>query len=172
MYAQHKIFLFFSTILILLCFFMVCPASAETLTQEKKAEEEFEKEKRDNLFNMIFGSAPAMPTERGILVIYAFHDKNGNKIKDPGEEDLRNEIVCRIDGIKYRVPAFIPALKLHEMYRLECGTNESLNNFIPDMEDREIFIQRRGQVFTVELPCRGRPEPSIESTTPSAIPVH
>ena len=133
-----------------------CGASnaAETLTKEKSKAEIEEQEKKGNIFNMIFGSAPSMPTERGLLLIYAYHDENGNQVKDAGEEDLRNEIVCRVDGIQYRIPAFIPALALHENYKVECHPEASSNSFAPENDTTELFVQRQGQVFFIELPCQ------------------
>jgi|GEM_PF-2977797 len=130
-----------------------CPA-AETLSQEKQVPEVEAREKRGNIFNVIFGAAPEMPTQRGLLLINAYHDTNANQVKDPGEEELRNEIVCRVDGIQYRIPAFIPALKLHENYRVECDTEAASGSFSPENENTELFVQRKGQVFFVELPCQ------------------
>jgi hypothetical protein len=127
---------------------------AETLTKEKRVDEEEDREKKGNIFNMIFGTAPDMPTQRGLLLINAFHDENANQVKDPEEQELRNEIVCRVDGIQYRIPAFIPALKLHENYRVECGTDKNSNSYSPQSESTELFVQRRGQVFSIELPCK------------------
>jgi uncharacterized protein YbaR (Trm112 family) len=148
------LFLLFAIIFLLFWSFPAFPTQAETLSQEKNIPAEEEREKKGNIFNMIFGSAPDMPTERGLLLINAFHDENGNHVKDPGEEELRNEVVCRVDGIQYRIPAFIPALRLHENYQVECTTAESSNSFAPQAEQTELFVERRGQIFRIELPCR------------------
>ncbi len=149
-----ELFLLFAIFFLIFLSFPAFPTQAETLTQEKKISEEEEREKKGNIFNMIFSSAPGMPTERGLLLINAFHDKNGNHVKDPGEEELRNEVACLVDGIQYRIPAFIPALRLHENYRVECTTAESSKSFAPETEETELFVQRRGQIFKIELPCR------------------
>lgn len=146
-------FLLFSILLLLSCIVPVFSIQAETFTKEKRTQDE-EKKRKGDFFNMIFGPVPSMPTERGLLLINAFHDENGNQAKDPEEKELRNEIVCRVDGIQYRIPAFIPALKLHENYRVECGTEENSMEFFPEMENTELFVQRRGQVISIELPCR------------------
>ena len=108
MFNPKKVFFLFTVFVL----FGSAPAdfslAAETLSKEQKMPEIEEREKKGNIFNMIFGSAPSMPTERGLLLINAYYDENGNQVKDPGEQELRNEIVCRVDGIQYRIPAFHP----------------------------------------------------------------
>lgn len=128
--------------------------AAENLSKEIQVQEKEEREKQGNIFNMIFGSAPGMPTERGLLLINAYHDNNGNQAKDSEEPELRNEIVCRVDGIQYHIPAFIPALRLHENYRVECATAPASSNYVPEKVSTELFIQRKGQVFFIEVPCK------------------
>jgi hypothetical protein len=158
----QPLFLLLGVLFFVLCINPVFSAKAETLTQEKKVQEELEKSKKGNIFNMIFGAAPDMPTQRGLLLINAYYDENGNQNKDPTEKELRNEIVCRVDGIQYRIPAFIPALKLHENYRVECDTDNNSNSFSPQSEITELFVERRGQIFSIELPCK-----KLENKEPS-----
>ncbi|MBN1140617.1 MAG: hypothetical protein JXB25_02295 [Deltaproteobacteria bacterium] len=143
-----------------------CQAAEKSteLTREKKPEES--EAKQGNLFNLIFGSAPGVPTEKGLLIIHAFHDRNGNQKKDPGEEFLRNEVSCVVDGIVYRIPAFIPALKLHQSYGIRCAPIPSSNNFHPAQSEEEIFVERRGQVFDIGLPCK-RIRPAISHPNPA-----
>lgn len=142
--------------------------SSANLTREKKMEEE--EEQKGNIYNFIFGSAPSMPTERGLLVLHAFHDLNRNMIQDPGEEFLRNEVVCLVDGIRYRVPAFIPALKLHQNYVIRCSTDVQNGKFRPLQDEEEIFVERRGQVFDIGVACEsaepGNAPPAASPSTP------
>jgi len=137
--------------------------SPETLTRRKKIEEE--EEKRGNIYNLLFGSAPSMPTERGLLILNAFHDLNQNLVRDPGENFLRNEIVCVVDGVLYRVPAFIPALKLYQNYLVRCASSEERERFRPIQEEEEVFVERRGQVFEIGIPC----EPVNKERTPFVL---
>ena len=143
-----------------------CQAAEKSteLTREKKPEES--EAKQGNLSNLSFGSAPCMPTEKGLLTIHASHDRNGNQKKDLGEEFLRNEISCVVDWIIYRIPAFIPALKLHQSYGIRCAPIPNANNFYPAQSEEEIFVERRGQVFDIGLPCK-RIEPAISHPSPA-----
>lgn len=90
-----------------------------------------------------------MPTERGILIIRAFHDRNGNGRKDEGEESLREEIVCRVDDTAYDVPAFIPGLRLNGTFSIECEGE----NYVPHFNETSVFIKHRGQIVQVDLPA-------------------
>ncbi|NLC71538.1 MAG: hypothetical protein GX751_09295 [Desulfuromonadaceae bacterium] len=145
--------------------------SPASLTREKKIEEE--EEKQGNIYNLLFGSAPSMPTERGLLIIHAFHDRNQNMVQDPGEDFLRNEIACVVDGILYRVPAFIPGLKLHSNYLIRCATDERHERFKPIQDEEEVFVARRGQVFDIGIACeiieKGDPSP-VSSPIGSKVP--
>jgi len=104
--------------------------------------------------DLFFGSPPPMATERGILVIDAFYDRNANGRRDTGEEFLQGKVICSIDGIDYPIPAFIPGLEFEGSYQLECRGE----TFQPKYSDQEIFIRNRGQVIEVALPCRPEPE--------------
>jgi len=122
--------------------------------QEANKPEEFGLKERpvrkETVLDLIFGSAPAMATERGILTIDAFEDLNANGQKDETEPELRNEIICNIDKIEYSVPAFIPGLDYNNRYEVRC----SGERYYPTMPDKEILIEHRGHVIEIELPCR------------------
>jgi len=105
---------------------------------------------RETVLDLIFGSTPRLPTERGILVIDAFEDLDNNGKKGEKEPELRNEIVCQVDNTDYKVPAFIPGLDYNNRYEIRC----SGNNYYPTMPDKEILIEHRGHVIEIALPCR------------------
>lgn len=109
---------------------------------------------RENILNLIFGSTPEMATERGILVIDAFFDRNGNGEQDAAEETLLREVVCHLDGIDYAVPAFIPGLAYDGSYRLRCTGSR----YQPRLAGRNIFVRRRGEIIRLNLPCDPLPE--------------
>ena len=136
------------TLLLFLC--IVPPA----VHAEKDDAEEFGiKEKpvrKETVLDLVFGSTPEMPTERGILVIDAFEDLDNNGKKGDAEKELRNEIICQIDKIDYSVPAFIPGLDYNNRYEIRC----SGKNYYPTMPNKEILVKHRGQVIEIDLPCR------------------
>ena len=105
---------------------------------------------QENLLSLIFGSAPPLATERGILVIDAFADQNGNGHRDPGEVDLSGLLSCSLDGIDYTIPAFIPGLKYEGNYKLSCQGA----SFQPDLAQPDLFIARRGAIIRLDIPCR------------------
>ncbi len=120
---------------------------------EKNAEEFGIRERpvhKETVLDLIFGSTPRSPTERGILVIDAFEDLDSNGVRGDGEPELKNEIVCQIDRIDYTVPAFIPGLDYNNRYEVRC----SGKNYYPTMPNKEILIEHRGHVIEIELPCR------------------
>lgn len=109
-----------------------------------------QKAPEENFLSLIFGSAPPMATERGILVIDAFADQNGNGRRDPGEPDLAGQLSCRLDGIDYTVPAFIPGLRYEGSYQLAC-TGASYH---PDLTQNDLFIGQRGEIIRLDIPCK------------------
>ena len=140
------------------------PAS-QALSAETQEEFNLEKSriKEDNILNLIFGSAPPMPTQRGILIIDAFHDSNGNGLREAGEEDLRQEIFCLVDDIEYDVPAFIPGLDLDGSYRVLCAGDD----FQPKASEKNVFVRRRGEIIRLDLPCNPLPHSTGSSHQPS-----
>lgn len=125
---------------------------------------EGERVEKENILNLIFGSAPKMATERGILIIDAFFDRNGNGEKDRSEETLDREIVCQMDDIEYTVPAFIPGLAYDGSYQILCAGNR----FRPTAGSNNIFIKQRGQVIKLNLPCEeASPKAALLQRNPS-----
>ena len=106
--------------------------------------------RKETVLDLIFGSTPEQPTEKGILVIDAFEDLDHNGIRDKNEPELRNEITCVVDKIEYAVPAFIPGLDYNNRYEVRC----SGTTYFPVLTDREILIEHRGHVIEIDLPCR------------------
>ena len=118
----------------------------------KEAEEFGIKEqpvRKETVLDLIFGSTPEMPTERGILVIDAFEDLDNNGLQDENEPELRNEIVCQIDKIDYSIPAFIPGLDYNNRYKIRCSGEQ----YYTTMPDKEILIEHRGHIIEIKLPC-------------------
>lgn len=121
---------------------------------EEETSEQFRIEElpggRGNLLNLFFGSPPELPTDRGKLIIQAFRDDNGNNRRDSGERSLQGEIVCTVDEIEYQVPAFIPGLDLSGHYEVSCEGED----YLPMLLEPQIFIERRGQIIRIEVPCQ------------------
>ncbi len=117
--------------------------------------------KRDNIFNFFFGGAPMMPTRHGTVIVEAFHDRNNNQVRDPGEETLDGEILCTVNGITYSVPAFIPGL--------ENGLNYTFyfegENYQPTIPRKNVFIRKRGQIIRIEIPSL--PQERYKEANPS-----
>ena len=91
-----------------------------------------------------------LPTERGILIIDAFEDLNRNGVQDPDEPILSDEISCTIDKIDYSVPAFIPGLDYNNRYKVRCSGERYMLYSPP----KDVFVERRGHVIEVSLPCK------------------
>ncbi len=135
----------------LLCWLPVAPlAGAATDTAGEEFRLGHERHKRGNILDLLFGSAPPLPTERGKIIIYAFHDANGNNQRDPEERELHEKISCTLDEIAYLVPAYIPGLDLSAGYSLDCEGEE----YLPLLMESQIFIERRGQIIRIDLPCQ------------------
>ncbi len=132
---------------------LVSLMAGPALATEKHAEFNVEKNREDrhkgNILNLFFGGPPPMASERGILVIDAFWDLNGNTLRDPGEKPLDREVFCLVDDVEYLVPAFIPGLRYDDGYKILC----SGDSFKPAITKKQIFVKRRGQVFRLDLPC-------------------
>ena len=131
---------------------LVLPVAAKTTTEEEPPEKldiHDETPKKETILDLIFGSDKAMPTERGILIIDAFEDLNRNGIQDLDEPTLSNEISCQIDSIDYSIPAFIPGLDYNGRYKVRCSS-ENYSLYSPP---KDVFIERRGHVIEISLPC-------------------
>lgn len=109
-----------------------------------------DKEKKGNIFELVFGAAPPLATQRGILLIDAFDDKNKNGMRDSGEKSLDREIFCLVDDIEYDVPAFIPGLAYQGSYKILCAGER----YTPVIKKEDLFVDRRGQILRVDIPCR------------------
>jgi hypothetical protein len=105
---------------------------------------------KESVIQIIFGLPLAMPTERGTLVLEAFFDHNDNGLQEVGEEDLPGELTCSVDGVDYKLPAFIPGLRRNGNFEIRCRGER----FAPTGSGRDVFIERRGQIVSVDLPCR------------------
>jgi hypothetical protein len=136
-------------LLLMLCFLGAFPAHGADKQQQQFKLGVPKPGKKGNIFNLFFGSPPPMPTDRGTLIINAFLDSNGNKRRDHGERDLRKEISCRVDGIDYTVPAFIPGLDYNGSFKVVCTGSA----YHPIKATRDILIAERGQVIRIDLPC-------------------
>ncbi len=119
--------------------------------------------RKETILDLIFGSTPGLPTERGILVIDAFEDLDGDGKRTEDEPELRNEIVCQIDQVEYSVPAFIPGLDYNNKYEVRCSGDK----YYPTMPDKEILIEHRGHVIEIELPCLKSVSTSPAPSNPS-----
>jgi hypothetical protein len=108
-----------------------------------------ESPKKETILDLIFGSEAKLPTERGILIIDAFEDLNRNGQRDSAEPLLANQISCTIDKISYSVPAFIPGLNYNNRYTVRCSSE----NYAIYSPPEDIFIERRGHVIEITLPC-------------------
>ncbi|RMF46205.1 MAG: hypothetical protein D6751_05660 [Deltaproteobacteria bacterium] len=106
-------------------------------------------EEEESILDLTFGSPPELATERGILIIDAFEDLNGDGRRDEDEKDLDKQVVCTLDGIDYSVPAFIPGLPYQETFELSCTSD----SWRPRLQDSQVFVGKRGQVIHLDLPC-------------------
>lgn len=152
---------------LLACLLAVLCLLPVPLSQAAESTEEFNLEKgrirEGNFLNLIFGSAPPMPTQRGILIIDAFHDRNGNGRREADEDDLKQEVFCLVDDIEYDVPAFIPGLDLDGSYRVLCAGDR----FRPKVSQENVFVRRRGEIIQLDLPCTPLPHSTGSSHQPS-----
>jgi len=106
--------------------------------------------RKETVLDLVFGTTPAPPTEHGTLIVDAFDDKNGDGKRDDNEPALQKEIVCTVDKIDYPVPAFIPGLDYNGRYEVRCRGER----YRPAVTDSTIFIERRGAVIEIDLPCQ------------------
>ena len=131
---------------------LVLPATAKPNAEEEPPENldiHDETPQKETILDLIFGGDVAMPTERGILIIDAFEDLNRNGIQDLNEPAVANEISCTIDKIDYSIPAFIPGLDYNGRYKVRCSS-ENYSLYSPP---KDVFIERRGHVIEISLPC-------------------
>ncbi|MEZ4599193.1 MAG: hypothetical protein R2940_05345 [Syntrophotaleaceae bacterium] len=133
------------------------------VSAEEKSHEEFNIKggggaQKENLFNLFFGHIPMMPTQRGTVIIEAYHDVNGNQRRDEGEEKLEKVISAIVDEVEYDLPAFIPGLDNGKNYTILFEGSR----YQPVESKKEVFIKKRGQIIRIDLPCReGNPNTSL-----------
>lgn len=163
MMDQKNKFLLFPPVLALLALLLSGVATAEEKTHTGFNLEERVR-KRGNILDIIFGTPPPMPTERGKVIIHAFHDRNGNGERDPGEERLRKGLSCTVDGMTYSLPAFVPGLRLDRRFEVACSGGA----FEPQLSEKNVFFERRGEIVRLEVPCvaRGTPEEATDPAQP------
>lgn len=135
-----------------LLFASIATASAKPTGDEAPAEKlELRDEtlQKETILDLIFGTEARLPTERGILIIDAFEDLNINGVQDGTEPTLTDQIFCTVDKIIYSVPAFIPGLSYNDRYTVRCSS-ENYSLYSPP---EDVFIERRGHVIEISLPC-------------------
>ncbi len=106
--------------------------------------------RQGNILNIVLGRSPERSTERGTLVLEAFHDANGDGVHNEGEEILRDEISCIVDEVNYMLPAFIPGLDYNARYSIKCRGKK---NYEPTAVTKNVLIARRGTIITISIPC-------------------
>lgn len=106
--------------------------------------------RQGNILNIVLGRSPERSTERGTLVMEAFHDANGDGIYTEGEELLRDEISCIVDEVNYVLPAFVPGLDYNARYSIKC---QGKKNYEPTNVTKNVLIARRGAIITISIPC-------------------
>lgn len=169
----QSVILLVCTTLFLATFSNAAPATTQLNQQQNQ--ESFSRsntpplEKKGNILNIILDKAPAISTERGTLVIEAFHDLNKNQQRDDSEPNLYDAISCTLDNIDYLIPAFIPALDYNARYKISCqGTAE----FQPTINQKNVLIARRGQIITMVIPCQNSsPETATTPLQSDQIPL-
>lgn len=83
------------------------------------------------------------------MLIEAFHDLNNNGTLDTGESEILNDVKCTVGDYDFKIPAFIPGLTYNETYRIACTGTQ----FEPELPKDAIFIERRGEIYRLVLPC-------------------
>jgi hypothetical protein len=144
---------FMKTLLVLtLMIMLTSPVAAKTAGDDPPPENldlRDESPKKETILDLILGGEAKLPTEHGILIIDAFEDLNKNGVQDYTEPILLNQVSCTIDEISYSVPAFIPGLNYNDRYTVHCSSE----NYSLYSAPKDIFIERRGHVIEISLPC-------------------
>ncbi|MFO7830893.1 MAG: hypothetical protein R6V18_02780 [Desulfuromonadaceae bacterium] len=153
----HKVWL--PCIVVIAILFSAHPVMSQTEANlnENRSEESFEKEesvdppgRQGNILNIVLGSIPERSTERGTLVMEAYHDADGNGKYTEGEELLRNKISCVVDDVRYNLPAFIPGLDYNARYRIKC---QGKQEYEPTAVSKNVLVARRGEIISISIPC-------------------
>lgn len=153
----HRIWLPCVVVVMLLCSASPGLSQLETSVNEPQDKETFEQQERvqppgrqGNILNIVLGSVPERSTERGTLVMEAYHDADGNGEHTEGEELLRNEISCVVDEVRYTLPAFIPGLDYNARYKIKC---QGKQRYEPTAVSKNVLVARRGEIISISIPC-------------------
>ncbi|MDD2558908.1 MAG: hypothetical protein RBR43_03035 [Desulfuromonadaceae bacterium] len=142
--------------------FMFCPqvsmSQTEVSLNDAQQDPSFEQGQKPvappgrqgNILNIVLGRSPERSTERGTLVMEAFHDVNGDGIHNEGEELLRDEISCIVDEVNYVLPAFIPGLDYNARYSIKCRGKQK---YEPTAVTKNVLVARRGTIISISIPC-------------------
>jgi len=139
--------------------FSARPGLSETVASlnEPRDEESFEQQesveppgRQGNILNIVLGSVPERSTERGTLIMEAYHDADRNGKHTEGEELLRNEISCVVDDVRYTLPAFIPGLDYNARYKIKC---QGKQKYEPTAVSKNVLVARRGEIISISIPC-------------------
>ncbi|MFN2258024.1 MAG: hypothetical protein ABR516_06055 [Desulfuromonadaceae bacterium] len=132
-------------------------SQTEANLNEPREEESFEQQesveppgRQGNILNIVLGSVPDRSTERGTLVMEAYHDADGNGKYSDDEELLRNEISCVVDDVRYTLPAFIPGLDYNARYKIKC---QGKQKYEPTAVSKNVLVARRGEIISISIPC-------------------
>jgi len=132
-------------------------SQTEASLNEPRKEESFEQQesidppgRQGNILNIVLGSTPERSTERGTLVMEAYHDADGNGKYSDDEELLRNEISCVVDDVRYTLPAFIPGLDYNARYKIKC---QGKRKYEPTAVSKNVLVARRGEIISISIPC-------------------
>ncbi|MDY0211814.1 MAG: hypothetical protein RBR06_02270 [Desulfuromonadaceae bacterium] len=141
---------------------LFCPhvgmSQTEVSLNETQEDASFEQKQRPvappgrqgNILNIVLGRSSERSTERGTLVMEAFHDANGDGIHNEGEELLRNEISCIVDNVNYVLPAFVPGLDYNARYSIKCRGKQK---YEPTAVTKNVLVARRGAIIAISIPC-------------------
>ena len=132
-------------------------SQTEATLNEPVEDQSFEQEeaveppgRQGNILNIVLGRTPDRSTERGTLIMEAYHDTNGDGKHSQGEELLRNEISCTIDDVRYNLPAFIPGLDYNARYKIKC---QGKKQYEPTAVSKNVLVARRGEIISISIPC-------------------
>jgi len=140
-----------------------CKAEAdETFSKEKPPQE------GESVLDAVFGSAPPLPTQHGLLIIKAYNDDNNNRKRDKGESELTGDLFCLVDDVEYSVPAFIPGLEPGTPYPVLCAGEQ----FTPSKSKETVLFRYKGEIITLLIAGTPVEEDSTQSTSSIAISHH
>lgn len=146
-----------SVIALILCCARPGLSQTEASLNEAREDETFEQQEKveppgrqGNILNIVLGRSPERSTERGTLVMEAYHDGNGDGEYTEGEELLRNEITCVVDDVTYTLPAFIPGLDYNARYQIKC---QGTQVYEPTNVSKHVLVARRGEIISISIPC-------------------